>query len=120
MELADGQIITLAQLQGKGFTYQGKKLDFKQVDKDNPFVYQASTDLSDEELAAGNNNVNFLFSLGEATGNVVKTVTVLPEEERAKIIEKVRGKQGNQNPQNVNIQTENLEIKTPPSASKNK
>lgn len=113
MELADGQILTLAQLQSKGATYQGKPLNFEQADKDNPFVYVASTKLSDEELAAGNNDVVFTFSLGDATGNVVKTVNVLSDEDRAKAVERVKAKQGEESqPQNVNIQTEKLEIKT--------
>jgi len=89
MELAEGQQLTLSQLLNKGFTYKGKPLEFKQ-NEDNPMVYEAKTELKDEELAAGNNNVNFIFSFSEAVGNVVKTVDVMSEEDRKKVEKKVK------------------------------
>ena len=92
MELADGQQLTLSRLLAKGFTYRNQPLEFVE-NKDNPMVYEAKTKLSDEELAAGNNNVNFVFSFAEAIGNVVKVVDVMSDEDRAKIIEKVKAKQ---------------------------
>jgi hypothetical protein len=89
MELADGQQVTLSQLQSKGFTYQGKPVEFKQVE-DNPFVYEAKTKLTDEQLAAGNNDVTFIFSFSEAVGNVVKIVNELSEEDRTAVEKKVK------------------------------
>lgn len=115
VDLADGQQVTLSKLLGKGFTHNGKPLEFKQVDKDNPYVYEASTNLSDEELAAGNNNVKYTFSFSEAVGNVVRSVDVLSEDKRQELLKKVLAErqqinqdQGTPTPQGARSIPENL------------
>jgi hypothetical protein len=68
-ELFDGLILSLNNVNDE-FTFMGKPIKLEQ-DKNNPNLYTATQDLSDEEKAAGNNLQSAItLSIGTPEGTV--------------------------------------------------
>lgn len=89
VEVVSGSTATLNTVLAGGLTYKGKKLEFKEVEGSNGQVFQAATNLTDEEIANGNNDAIITFSLEQAQGNVVVTRVPIEEKEREEIAKSV-------------------------------
>lgn len=89
VEITEGTQVSLNQILSGGLTFKGKPLKFELVDKDT-HLYQAATNLTDEEIAAGNNDFVFGFSFGQVLGTIGVAQVPISEEERNEIAEKVR------------------------------
>lgn len=89
VEVVSGSTATLNTALSGGLTYKGKKLEFKEVEGSNGQVYQATTNLTDEEIANGNNDAIITFSLEQAQGNVVVSRVPIEEKEREEIAKSV-------------------------------
>lgn len=95
VEVVSGSTATLNNVLAGGLTYKGKKLEFKEVEGSNGQVFQATTNLTDEEIAAGNNDVIITYSLEQALGNVVVTRVPIEEKEREEIAKSVNDSKKN-------------------------
>ncbi|MGN6346722.1 MAG: hypothetical protein ACTHME_03365 [Candidatus Nitrosocosmicus sp.] len=77
-EIQEGHGIGLQRVLAGGLTFQGKPLNFEQVDKENN-VYQARAELTQEEIDAGN-RVEQLFTVQFPTGEgIINRTGALPK-----------------------------------------
>lgn len=91
-EVVSGLQTSLGNILSGNFTYKGKPLKFEEVEDSNGQVYQAKTNLTDEELALGNNDNIITFSLEQAVGNIVVTRVPIEDKEREEIAKSVNDK----------------------------
>lgn len=92
VEVVSGLQTNLGNVLGGGLTYKGKPLKFEEVKDSNGQVFQATTNLTDEEIAAGNNDNIITFSLAQAIGDLVVTRVPIEDKEREEITKSVNDK----------------------------
>ena len=74
-EIKDGLVLPLSRLLNDQLTFKGRDITFELVDEQNQ-VYKASTNLSEEEKKH-NRDMEFIYSLSEASGTVVANLVPL-------------------------------------------
>jgi hypothetical protein len=67
--LNDGLILTVDRVQNETFTFRGKEIKLEQ-DENNPLLFTARTNLSQEEKETGTRDFAFTYNVGVASGTV--------------------------------------------------
>jgi 6-phosphofructokinase len=77
-EIQEGHVISIQTVKNGGLTFQGKPLEFECVNEEER-VYQARAELTEEEIAAGN-NVEHVFTIQYPIGEgVITRTSALPK-----------------------------------------
>ena len=74
-EINDGLVLPLSRVLNEQLTYRGKEIKFELIDDKNQ-VYKGSTNLSEEEKKH-NRDVEFIYSLAEASGTIIANLVPL-------------------------------------------
>lgn len=77
-EIKDGLQLPLSRLLNDQLTFKGKPISFEKLSEEQPNIYRASTNLSEEEKKH-NRDWEFIFSLEEAIGTVRASLVPLED-----------------------------------------